>query len=724
MKNIKTIFLDDLKAVTKNIFALIITIGICILPALYAWLNIYSNWDPYENTGNLKMVAISQDKGYTLDSGEYKNVGSDVMKDLSESESVDWHFVSTPEEALEGVQSGDYYAALIITEDFTYNMYNVFFEEGVTRPQLYFYENQKKNPVATKISDTVVGKIKTKIDKEFVKVMSTEVFKDANKLSDDLDEKGGIDGLVDQMKDVNKSLVNYQHTVNQVMAGNAVLKTAINSAKSDTKEMQDKANASAEKISIANASLGASQDTLNDYKDQVNLAVLTVQSSLSNVSDRLNQEVLVNDMSSMNETAKKSSKDLKIARNDLKALSESLIEAAEGGGLTPEQAIEVGVAVTTIAAIDANVTEIEALVDSLALGDLSDKSIAKAREKEDEAKKSIYECQTKISDTQAQINNNLVPQVNNCIDNLEVVLNDASTLMRQMSSTISGMGNVFSSLQTAVNAGNTSLTKTSDALGEISKRLTKIIDKVDKATNNEKVQVLLDTLKGDPNIYGEFFAEPVQIETTEVYPIENYGSSVAPFYTVLAIWVGALILAAIIKPVPKKEKYPEMTQVQMFFGRYGMYFLVGQIQALVTVIGDLAFFKVQCLHPFLFWFASAIISLVFTLIIYSLFVAFGDVGKAIAVVIVVIQIAGSSGTYPIELLPDFFQKVYLFFPFPYAINALRECVGGLYEMDYAKFLLELCIFIPLALLIGIWIRKPFEKLKNYMKKRMEDTQML
>ena len=183
-------------------------------------------------------------------------------------------------------------------------------------------------------------------------------------------------------------------------------------------------------------------------------------------------------------------------------------------------------------------------------------------------------------------------------------------------------------------------------------------------------------------------------------------------------------LAAIVNSAPGSSKYPEMTSTQRFFGRYGMYFIIGQLQALITVIGDLAFFKIQCLHPFLFWFACAFTSLTFTLLIYALVEAFADVGKAIAVVILVLQIAGSSGTYPIELLPEFFRNVYLFFPFPYAINALRECVGGLYEMDYLVYLLELSLFIVLALVIGVWIRKPFNSLKKYMNKRMEDTEVL
>lgn len=723
MRNIKAIFLTDLKSVLKNVFALVIAIGICILPALYAWLNIYSNWDPYENTGNLKLAAISLDKGYSDENGQYKNVGSDVIEDLKTSDNVDWQFVKSTDEAVSGVESGEYYAALIISEDFTYNMYNVFIED-VNRPQLYFYQNQKKNPVATKISDAVVEKIQTNINEEFVKVMSTEVFKDANQLSNDIDEKGGVDALIDQMKKIEDEMQDYKQTVNGIISGNAVLKTAINSAKADTNEIKDRASTGADAINAASNSLSETQDTLNIYSYQVNLAISTIQSSLNNISMRLNEAVLLGDMSSLNSTIKKTDQDVKLMQTDLDALRESLVAASTGGALTPSQAAQVATAIATIDVINTSVNEINSYVDALALGDLGDKGLNKTRNKEEELKKSIYKTQLKVSDTQAQINNNLIPQMNVCIDNLEIVLNDASTLMRQMSSTISGMGNVFSSMQTAVNAGNTSLSKTSDAIGEISNRLSKIIDKVDKAASNEKVKVLLDTLKGDPNIYGEFFSEPVLIEATEVYPVENYGSQVAPFFTVLAIWVGALILAAIVRPVPKKGKYPNMKQTEIFFGRYMMYFLLGQIQTLVIVLGDILIFKIQCLHPILFWFAAAVTSFVFTLIIYSLFIAFGDVGKAIAVVLVVIQIAGSSGTYPIELLPSFFQKVYLFFPFPYAINAMRECVGGLYQMDYVIYLLELCVFVVLALVIGIWIRKPFDKLKKYMRKRMDDTEML
>ena len=722
MKNVRRIIKDDIRSVTHNLIALVVAIGICILPALYAWFNIYANWDPYGNTGNLDLAVVSLDKGYTNDEGVYKNVGNEVIDDLKQSDSVKWHFVSTPEEAKEGVESGDYYASIVINEDFTYNMYNVFTEK-VNKPQLVFYENQKKNPVATKISDTVVEKIQTKINTKFVKVMASEVFKDINKVSDDIEEEGGIDSLIDKMQSVSDKMKSYQDTINTVIKGNAILSTAINAANNDTQVIADKTIASGDALSATRNSIDASQFTLNDYINQVNLVVMTIQASLNNISNKLNEAVVLNDMRAMNNTLKTTYDDIVIARTDVDALDEALVEALSGDVSLVDKA-KIEAARLELKKVRLSIDKIDTSIDKIEKENIGDSIISKAESREADAKKTINECITSINDTQGTINTQLVPQLNDTLDNLKIVLTDASTLMHQMGSTISGMDKVFASLQTAVNAGNISLNKTSQALGEINTRLSKIIDKVNKASKNEKVQILLDTLNGDPELYGEFFSEPVVIETTNIYPVENYGSAVAPFYTVLAIWVGAIILAAIVRSSPSKKKYPDMTSTQRFFGRYGMYFIIGQIQALITVIGDLAFFKVQCLHPFLFYFASAFTSLTFTLVIYALVEAFGDVGKAISVVILVLQIAGSSGTYPIELLPEFFRNVYLFFPFPYAINALRECVGGLYEMDYLVYLLELSLFIVLALVIGVWIRKPFASLKKYMNKRMEDTEVM
>ena len=178
-----------------------------------------------------------------------------------------------------------------------------------------------------------------------------------------------------------------------------------------------------------------------------------------------------------------------------------------------------------------------------------------------------------------------------------------------------------------------------------------------------------------------------------------------------------------VKVVPKGS-YQNAKDYELFFGRYILFFLLGQLQSLICVYGDLNLLGVQCHEPGKLYLIGAVTSFTFTLMIYTLTISFGDIGKAFAVVIMVIQIAGSSGTYPIELLPDIFQAIYRYFPFPYAINAMRETIGGMYGSDYMKNLAELMIFAVVGLLIGLVIRIPFVKLNHFVEKRMEDTKMM
>lgn len=182
---------------------------------------------------------------------------------------------------------------------------------------------------------------------------------------------------------------------------------------------------------------------------------------------------------------------------------------------------------------------------------------------------------------------------------------------------------------------------------------------------SDQYQALMKILETDPTLLGDFLSSPVNMETKEIYPISNYGSAMSPFYTVLALWVGALILVAIIhvKVLPD-EKIPDAKPYQKFFGRYITFFLIGQVQALITALGDLFYIKIQCHNPFLFWLACACCSFVFTLFMYALTVAFENVGEALAVVIMVIQVAGAGGSFPIEVLPGNLSADLPFLPIP------------------------------------------------------------
>ncbi len=712
MKTIKKIFFTDVKNLAKNLFALIIAIGVCFLPALYAWFNIYSNWDPYGNTGNLQLAAVNLDQGYTDENGEFKNTGEDIMDELADNDKVDWQFVDSADEAIEGVESGKYYAALVVQNNFTYNMYNMFVNT-TEEPTLIFYQNQKKNPVANKISDTIVTTVQSNINEEFVKVMTKTIFEDVNDMYDDIEEEGGVDAFIDKLDNLNKNLIDYQKTIDDVIKGNAVLSSNIANATNDVEDLENRTKNSAGSLSEAGGSLQQSQNTLNAYKDQMNLTIDTMLTMLNTMENQLKQAQLSGDINQMADVCEQTLKDTKQLNKDITAISQSIADQNNNQGV-----------VDTLQQLSDSVEALQKILEKANIDGKYDNVSQQIKDAEASMISDIDKAIANITSTRNTINNQLVPQLNTCVDNLEDVIGNASTIMNNMSGVLNSMGNVFGSLQTTLSTSDKSLEKTKEALSKISDKLTKAIDKARSVQEDERVEALVDTLTGDPDMYGEFFSEPVEIESVAVYPIENYGSAVAPFYTVLSVWVGVIIMAAIIKVKVTKSKYPDATPTQLFFGRSLFFIAMGQVQTLITVLGDLFILKIQCVHPFLFWVVGALTSLTFTLLIYALVYSFGDVGKAIAVVVLVLQIAGSSGTYPIELLPEFFQKVYIFFPFPYAINAMRECICGLYEADIVIYLLKLLTFLVVGLVVGLWIRIPFEGLNHYMEERMEDTEMM
>ena len=712
MKTIKKIFFTDVKNLAKNLFALIIAIGVCFLPALYAWFNIYSNWDPYGNTGNLQLAAVNLDQGYTDENGEFKNTGEDIMDELAGNDKVDWQFVDSADEAIEGVESGKYYAALVVQNNFTYNMYNMFVNT-TEEPTLIFYQNQKKNPVANKISDTIVTTVQNNINEEFVKVMTKTIFEDVNDMYDDIEEEGGVDAFIDKLDNLNNNLIDYQKTIDNVIKGNAVLSSNIANATNDVEDFEGRTKNSAGSLSEAGGSLQQSQNTLNAYKDQMNLTIDTMLTMLNTMENQLKQAQLSGDIDQMANVCEQTLKDTNQLNKDITAISQSIADKNNNQNV-----------VDTLQQLSDSVEALQKILEKVNIDGKYDNVSQQIKDAEAAMISDIDKAIANITSTRNTINNQLVPQLNTCVDNLEDVIGNASTIMNNMSGVLNSMGNVFGSLQTTLSTSDKSLEKTKEALSKISDKLTKAIDKARSVQEDERVEALVDTLTGDPDMYGEFFSEPVEIESVAVYPIENYGSAVAPFYTVLSVWVGVIIMAAIIKVKVTKSKYPDATPTQLFFGRSLFFIAMGQVQTLITVLGDLFILKIQCVHPFLFWVVGALTSLTFTLLIYALVYSFGDVGKAIAVVVLVLQIAGSSGTYPIELLPEFFQKVYIFFPFPYAINAMRECICGLYEADIVIYLLKLLTFLVVGLVVGLWIRIPFEGLNHYMEERMEDTEMM
>ena len=686
MRNIWKIFKTDIRTLSKCFFASVVVVAIALLPSLYAWLNIYSNWDPYGNTGGISIAVASLDRGYT-DNGEYVNKGRDVQEDLKTSTSINWVIVDTEQEAVDGVYAGDYYAAVVIDEDFSRKMYRMF-TDWTGQPAITYYENAKKNAVATKITDTAVETLKRSISENYLEVVIGGIMEQSNLLAADLtadDPEAAVKGVLYQAQDL-------LHACGRMMDA---FEAAGGSGVSES---------SAAALEAAVASINKNlpdgsqlQQTAAEIQLRLNTALARVERALDRLSSAIGNAP---ELPSAQQQLRDAAAQLEKAADTLETWAAGLEASGTEVGKTQAEAAR-----QTAAECRKTAKQLRALAESPDSADL----LADC----DALVKSLRTMVDKIPVTSKALQKELdtvAGQVADTMEGMAALAGDAKAMKTALAETADAVGDTMALLRPATEKLLTSLEST--------------IDDLEGLTTDEYMDTLVNILGGDPAVYGQYFPEMVQTSVNAVYPIANYGSAMTPFYTVLAIWVGGVILSSLIKIHARTEGLIDPKPAELYFGRYLFFFVLSQIQAAVIVTGDLYILKVQCLHPGMLYLTGALTAFTFSLLIYSLALSFGDVGKAIVVVIMVMQIAGSSGTFPIELLPAIYQKIYRFFPFPYAIDAMRECICGMYGNYYWQQIGFLLLFAAAALLIGLLVRRPFMGLNHFMEEKLEETELL
>ena len=688
MRNIWTVFKTDLRTLSKCFFACVVVVAIALLPSLYAWLNIYSNWDPYGNTGGISIAVASLDRGYT-DNGEYVNKGRDVLEDLKTATSINWVIVDTEQEATDGVYAGDYYAAVVIDEDFSRKMYRMF-TDWTGQPAITYYENAKKNAVATKITDTAVETLKRSISENYLEVVISGIMEQSNLLAADLtetDPETAVKGLLYQAQDV--------------LSGCRAMMDAFRAAGS-TGVSETDAQALSDAIASINSSL-PDGDAIADSAARLQHALYTALANVERALDRFESAL----DTAQPPAVRQQLRDAAAAMGKLSTQLSGLAGQLDGINVT-------GNPVLTAQAIQlrelaGHCTQLQNALNQLADGGAAGGLLADC----DALVEAIRNAAARIPVTDRDLRRQLdtvVSEVSDAMDGVKSLSADAKAMRAALSDTTAALSVTMEQLRPAAERMVNALSDT--------------IDKLEGMTAGEYMDMLLEIRGGDPAAYSRYFPEMVQTTVNKVYPIENYGSAMAPFYTTLAIWVGGVILSSLVKIHARTEGLIDPRPAELYFGRYLFFFLLSQIQAAVIVTGDLYLLKIQCLHPGLLYLTASLTAFTFSLLIYSLAIAFGDVGKAVVVVIMVMQIAGSSGTFPIELLPEIYQKIYRFFPFPYAIDAMRECICGLYGDYYMTQLAFLLLFAAAALLIGLLVRRPFMGLNHFMEEKLEETELL
>lgn len=720
MKNIFSIFKYDLKNVAKNIIVFVVVIGIAILPALYSWFNIASNWDPYSNTSALDFAVCSLDKGYTYKALEI-NAGDEIIKSLKENPKMGWDFVSE-EEAVEGVKNGKYYAAVVIPEDFSNNLLSV--TTGIfKKATITYYSNEKKNAIAPKITDKGAEAIESSVNTTYVNKLTDVIATALNLTEDELSSSKAetADKIIEALKNTKTDIADLKKT-------NDLFISTLDSIKALLEANEDMGPA----IKEALAKAGAMGD---DIKETLKSLSSTSPQITATVSDIIDQSIAYADDidNQLTDAFKMISNDADVAADRLSrvtAINTKIIDINDRIlGILNKISLTFGnlsFPTLTQKLNDANekqtgiINRIDKACETIrSTGDLPRNIQTEIKNAVADAKTGLVGIKTEFAAAKQKIDQKA--------SEVYTALDDVSDFVASIGSGSLGIGKVIDEGKKTTDSLKDTFINLNELLDNSTKKIDALIKKVKEIKTSQKVENILEPIIENPGKLADFVSKPVDTEKERLYPIENYGSAMTPFYTSLGLWVGGVVLVAVLSVTLSKRQRKDLNEpkdYQVYFGRFLIFFVLGQLQAIIIALGDLFFLKIQCDNALLFVFASMVSSFVYTLIIYSLTITFSVIGKALAVIILVLQVAGSGGTFPIEVLPAPFRAMSGFLPFKYGINALREAVAGLDAVSYWTNLGYLMLFALGALFIGLVLRKPCIKIISFFNNRVEDSDII
>ena len=729
MRTVWRIFLRDLTRILRNPVALVVTMGVAIIPSLYAWFNILANWDPYSSTDNLQVAVANEDRGTTNDLTGHLDAGGQVVRQLKHNHQLGWRFVDNEEQALEGVQDGTYYAAIVLPKDFSASLVESVTGSG-KQPEIRYYVNEKKNAIAPKITDTGATTIDQQINSTFVATVSDTVASAVAEAGDELDAAtgktqddvvGDLNHMLDTIDAVRNSLTDLETTLGQSDTAIADVKRTTASLKQAVKAAQQASGQSSTLLTQAQTGTQSFSNTLVGGLDAGSAQLSGLAVNVNNAAGSLNGsfntaqnsvDTVTNSLSSPLNKAATAVDDLKTALKQT-GIDENTTDPV-GQGIwkqTNALADAIGTQQTQLDTFHTDATRF------LTSGKDATTNLSGAMT--GTATGGI----TALNTARGTLTGTVMPSLNSSLGGFAALNGTLSGTLTTLSATLEQTDGLLDQLSGTLKQTKTTLSCTKDSLDQLVADVTTVRTDVATLDSSAVYRKIRDRMHLDDKGFGEFMGNPVTLATKVVYPTDNYGSSVTPFYTNLALWVGGFVLIAIYKLEVDREGMKRLTAGQAYLGRWLLLVVIGFLQALIATVGDLVL-GIQCEHPFLFVLAGVFCSFVYINIIYALAVAFRHIGKAVAVILVIVQIPGASGLYPIEMMPDFFRKLHPWLPFTYGINAMRGPIAGTYANHYWLDMLHLFWYLPVALFIGLVVRRYAMNLNALFDRRLGDTDLM
>lgn len=736
MRNIIAILKRDLSRIRGSVVALIVAVGLVIVPTLYAWFNIAGSWDPYGNTGNLKVAVANSDNGYMSDLIPVRvNIGDTVVSALRENDQLDWRFVSESD-AVEGVRSGEYYAAVVIPENFSSRMMTVFSSDA-EHAEIVYYENQKANAIAPRVTDKAASTVRQQIDETFAKTISDVGLATTSSLLEFMDGdqiaayagnlSGTLAGAITTLRDASGSVDEF--------AGLLQSSTGLLDSTSDLLASAGTASKDAEAL------VGDAKTGLSGMHDALDAAVAAINQSLKDSAGDYDAAAKAIDEAfgaadahvSLTVTQlRDASVDVAKRASDMRDVQDNILAVerdVEGSNLPEKLKAELVQKIDIVANTVGNVANQQELL-AKHLSDAAaslETGAADARAKAQAVKDGIAGAKGNIGGVKDSYNATLKQQISDLSDAVADVARRGSDMADDLGATVTDLSHAASALSDDLAGAHEVLADASADLVSAADDLQRLKEGLDTAVTSGDLDRVRELIGSDPAALADALAAPVALDRQAVYHIKNYGSAMAPFYTTLSIWVAGIVLAAMLKANVDEADVKALGNPrlhELYLGRYAFFALLAFAQATLVCAGDLLFFGIQCEHPFQFMLVGWLAGFVFSNMIYTLTVSFGDIGKAIAVVLLVMQVAGSGGTFPIEMTADFFQAVYPFLPFTHAINAMHAAMAGAYGMEFWIELGTLSLYLIPSLALGLVFRRPVIRANRWIIEKLEETKLM
>ena len=692
MKNIIEIFRKDIKEVFRKTNTWIIIVGLIFLPSMYAWPNILSSWDPYGHTNNIKVAVTSEDDGATVD-GKELNLGKSLVEGLKNNKNLDWQFVSNKQEAEDGVRIGNYYASIVVPKNFSQDMTSV----SRTEPQratIEYTVNEKINAISPKITNSGASAIANNISKNFVETANGIIFEKLHEAGIKFEENlPSIEKAKEEIFKLNDNFSTYESTLSELIGKVEYGYNILNNVQNTLPEIDRVATNSimiADKAGITiNNIQGFNERLLPIINNHLNV-VEEVSKEANIIAKELQQkpdktEEIKARQKALDSRLQASTERLQLVKNIFEYFNKLSSERLFNNQL--ERVTTLSNDITTIKEVNNNIYNKMDHYDEIA----------------DTVKEEFVNKSSRVNEVSSNMNSKLnvevAPLISQVLSKAEVNIDKVSGIIAGAQGELPAVERKLSETEVKISNAYGKLLSLQAQMPSAKSKIQKLTDEIKKADSGIDKNQLFNLLKVDYKQQAEFFANPVKLQENKLYHIENYGSAMTPFYTVLSIWVGSLLMSSLLttKVEDEEKKYKPY---QKYFGRGLLFVIISLFQTLIITLGDMYVLGTQATSPYRFVLYALLISLLFSSIIYTIVCILGNVGKAVCIVLLVLQLGSSGGTFPIQMTSEFFQALYPKVPFTYSIGLLREAVGGVYIPAVERDIKILFIYLIVVLVGG------------------------